>query len=184
MKKSVFLMLMVSLAYINCTAQLYFTKNGKISFFSSTPMEDIKADNNQVISIINTSTGEMQFSLLNNSFHFKKSVMEVHFNESYMESSKYPKSSFKGRINDLSKVNFTTDGSYPVVVSGELTIHGVTNKVSISATISVSGGVITGTSKFKVKLADYKISIPKVVKDNLAEVVDVDVSCVYEKKSN
>ena len=184
MKNIAILVLILFITFINSTAQSYFTKNGKVSFFSAAPFEDIKADNNQVISIINGSTGDIRFSLLNNAFHFKKSVMEVHFNESYMESSKYPKSSFKGRINDLSKVNFTTDGSYPVVVSGELTIHGVTNKVSISGTISVSGGVITGTSKFRVKLADYKISIPKVVKDNIAEVVDLDVSCVYEKKSN
>ena len=110
--------------------------------------------------------------------------MEVHFNESYMESTKYPKSTFKGKINDLSKVNFTVDGSYPVVVSGELTIHGVTKKVSAPGTISVSAGVINATSKFPVKLADYKISIPGVVKDNIAEVVDVNVSCVYDKKMN
>jgi hypothetical protein len=183
MKNIAILVLILFITFINSTAQSYFTKNGKVSFFSAAPFEDIKADNNQVISIINGSTGDVRFSLLNNAFHFKNSVMEVHFNESYIESAKYPKSSFKGRINDLSKVNFTTDGSsYPVVVSGELTIHGVTNKVSISGTISVSGGVITGTSKFKVNLADYKISIPKVVKGNIAEVVDLDVSCVYEKK--
>ena len=82
------------------------------------------------------------------------------------------------------KVNFTADGNYPVVVSGELSIHGVTNKVTASGTISVSAGVITATSKFPVKLADYKISIPGVVKDNISEVVDVNVSCVYDKKMN
>jgi len=182
MKKVTILVLTLLIACINCTAQSYFTKNGRISFFSSAPLEDIKADNNQVISIINASTGDVQFSLLNNAFHFKKSVMEVHFNDSYMESAKYPKSSFKGKIDDLSKVNFTVDGSYPIVVSGDLTIHGITNKVSANGTITISAGVITGTSKFKVKLADYKISIPKVVKDNIAEVVEVDVSCVYTKK--
>lgn len=110
--------------------------------------------------------------------------MEIHFNESYMESTKYPKSSFKGKLNDLSKVNFTVDGNYPVLVSGELTIHGMTNKVNAAGTISVSAGVITATSKFPVKLADYKISIPRIVKDNIAEVVDVTVSGVYDKKMN
>ena len=184
MKKINILVLILCTVYVNCTAQSYYTKNGKVSFFSSAPLEDIKADNNQVISIINASTGDVQFSLLINAFHFKKSVMEVHFNESYMESTKYPKSTFKGKINDLSKVNFTVDGSYPVVVSGELTIHGVTKKVSAPGTISISAGVINATSKFPVKLADYKISIPGVVKDNIAEVVDVNVSCVYDKKMN
>ena len=184
MKKINILVLILCTVYVNCTAQLYYTKNGKVSFFSSASLEDIKADNNQVISIINASTGDVQFSLLNNAFHFKKSVMELHFNESYMESTKYPKSSFKGKINDLSKVNFAVDGNYPVVVSGDLTIHGVTNKVSASGIVSVSAGIITATSKFPVKLTDYKISVPGVVRDNIAEVVDVNVSCVYDKKMN
>ena len=184
MNKITIMILIVCTVYVNCTAQLYYTKNGRVSFFSSAPLEDIKADNNQVISIINVSTGDIQFSLLNNAFHFKKSVMEIHFNESYMESTKYPKSSFKGKLNDLSKVNFTVDGNYPVLVSGELTIHGMTNKVNAAGTISVSAGVITATSKFPVKLADYKISIPRIVKDNIAEVVDVTVSGVYDKKMN
>ena len=184
MKRITILVLVFCTVYVNCTAQLYYTKNGRTSFFSSAPLEDIKADNNQVISIINASTGDIRFSLLNNAFHFKKSVMEVHFNESYMESTKYPKSSFKGKINDLSKVNFKVDGNYPVVVSGELTIHGITNKVNASGTISINAGIITATSKFPVKLADYKISIPRIVKDNISEVVDVNVSCVYDKKMN
>ena len=108
--------------------------------------------------------------------------MEEHFNENYMESSKYPKATFKGKINDLSKVNFTTDGTYTVEVTGDLTMHGITNKTTTTGTITVSSGVITATSMFKVKLSDYKISIPKIVKDNIAEVVDVKVSCVYDKK--
>ncbi len=182
MKKNIILVLVLFTVYINCKGQLYYTKNGRISFFSSALLEDIKADNNQVISIINTSTGDIQFSLLNNTFHFKKSLMEIHFNEDYMESSKYPKDSFKGKIKDPSKVNFTVDGSYPVVVSGELTIHGITNKVSNTGTIFINAGIITAASKFQIKLADYKINIPKIVKDNIAEFVDVTVSCVYDKK--
>ncbi len=184
MKKTIILISIICCSYINCKAQVFFTKNGMISFYSSAPIENIKADNNQVISIINTSTGELQFSLLINAFHFKKSLMEEHFNENYMESKKYPKSTFKGKITDLSKVNFTSDGNYPVTVSGDLTMHGVTKNVTTTGTVSIKGGVISASSKFPVKLSDYKIYIPKIVKDNIAKVVELTVSCSYNKKNN
>jgi len=163
-------------------AQKVYTKNGAIAFFSKASVENISATNNQVMSVLVLPTGELQFSVLINAFHFKKSLMEEHFNENYMESAKYPKAIFKGKINDLSTINFTTDGNYNVQVSGDLTIHGVTNKVTVPGTITVKAGIITATSKFQVKLADHKISIPKIVKDNIAELVDVTVSCVYNQK--
>ncbi len=164
------------------TAQKYYTKNGNISFFSKTSMEDIKADNNQALSVLNVQTGELQFSLLIKSFHFEKALMEEHFNENYMESAKYPKSGFKGNIADVSKVNFTTDGTYPVTVSGDLTMHGVTNKVSTSGKIIVKGGKITGTAVFKIALADYKIEIPKLVENNISKTIEITVNSLYDQK--
>ena len=164
-------------------AQKVFTKNGKISFFSKTDMEDIAADNNQVMSVLNTQTGELQFSVLIKSFKFEKALMEEHFNENYMESNKFPKASFKGNIDDKSKVDFGKDGTYKVTISGDLNIHGVSKKVSaVPGTITVKDGKPTGTSKFNVKLADYEISVPSVVKKNIAETIDISVSCLYDQK--
>ncbi len=164
------------------TAQKVFTKNGNISFFSKTNMENIKADNNQVMSVLNVPTGELQFSVIVKNFHFEKALMEEHFNENYVESEKYPKSTFKGTIADVSKVNFTKDGTYPVSVSGDLTLHGVTNKATATGSIIVKGGTITGTSKFTIALADYKIAIPKLVEANIAKTIDITVDCLYNQK--
>lgn len=169
--------------YLSSTAQLYFTKNGSVSFFSSTPMEDIKAGNNQVISIINTSTGEIQFSLLNNAFHFKKALMEEHFNDDYIESAKYPKSTFKGSISNLKDINLGKDGVYNITVSGNLNIHGVTRAVSVPGKLTVKGGAISATSTFKIKPKDHNIGIPPSVKNNIAETVELTVNCNYEKKN-
>ncbi|MEP7163275.1 MAG: YceI family protein [Ferruginibacter sp.] len=180
--KAIFILTVIITASLSVNAQKVYTKNGAISFFSKASIENISADNNQVVSVLTLPTGELQFSVLIKGFHFKKSLMEEHFNENYMESDKYPKATFKGTINDLSKVNFTTDGNYTVEVAGDLTIHGITNKTTTTGTITVKAGTITATSKFKIKLSDYKISIPKIVKDNIAEVVDVTVSCVYDQK--
>ena len=162
-------------------AQQVFTKNGRIAFYSNTPLEDISADNNQVMSVLNTKTGELQFSVLVKNFHFKKALMEEHFNDSYLESHKYPKASFKGLITDLSKVNFASDGVYPVPVSGDLTIHGVTKKITAPGTITVKGGKAAGTASFLLAPADYNISIPKVVRNNIAEKIEVTVNCNYDQ---
>ena len=182
MKKIIISAAFIAMLSNAAVAQKYFTKNGTISFFSATSLENIKADNNQVMSVLNVTTGDMQFSVLVKSFHFKKALMEEHFNENYMESDKFPKSTFKGTITDISKVNFTKDGTYPVSVSGDLTMHGVTQKVTTNGNISVSGGKITGTSVFKVALVDYKISVPKVVENNISKTIEITINCLYDQK--
>lgn len=103
MKKIILIASILLACYIDAAAQKVFTKNGSISFFSTAPMENITADNNQVMSVLNTQNGDLQFSVLIKGFHFKKSLMEEHFNENYMESDKFPKASFKGNITDVSK---------------------------------------------------------------------------------
>jgi hypothetical protein len=164
------------------TAQKYFTKNGTISFFSKTPLENISADNNQVVSVLDIQTGEFNFSLLIRNFHFKKALMEDHFNENYMESDKLPKATFKGTIAEPAKVDFVHDGSYNTTVTGDLTIHGITHNVSVPGTIVVKAGLVSANSKFMVKPGDYNISIPSLVKDNIAETIEVSVSCAYQNK--
>jgi polyisoprenoid-binding protein YceI len=180
--KNLFFVILIACSALSVKAQKVYTKNGNISFFSKSPLENITATNNQVMSVLNTQTGEMQFSALIKSFHFEKALMQEHFNENYMESSKFPKSTFKGSVSDISKVAMAKDGTYPVVVSGDLTIHGVTKKVSTPGTLTVKNGVISGKSVFSVKLAEYGISIPKLVKDNIAENIEITVNCTYDQK--
>ena len=182
MKNWLLFFIVLIVTYSTAAAQKFYTKNGSVSFFSSTKLEDIKADNNQVVSVLNAQTGELQFSALIKSFHFKKALMEEHFNENYLESDKYPKSTFKGTIADISKVTFSKDGSYPVNVSGDLTIHGVTQKINTTGTITVKAGVPSASSKFKIKLADYKVSTPNVVSNNISETIEITVSCEYNQK--
>ncbi len=180
--KNIIIALSIVLTTFNVQAQKVFTKNGSVSFFSKSPLENISAKNNQVMSVLNISTGDMQFSVIVKNFHFEKSLMEEHFNENYLGSDKYPKSIFKGNITDLSNINLTKDGTYNVVVKGDLTLHGVTKNISAPGLIIVKNGLISTTSTFKVKLADYAISIPKLVKDNIAETIEISVNCTYDQK--
>lgn len=182
MRKRLLLALLGCCFCATMQAQKYFTKNGNISFFSKTNIENISADNNQVVSVLNSETGEVQFSVLIRNFHFKKSLMEEHFNENYLESDKFPKASFKGTIADIKAVNFTTDGSYNVNVSGDLTIHGVTQKITSNGTITIKSGKINGSSKFVATPGDYNISIPKIVRENISDNIEITVNCDYDQK--
>jgi hypothetical protein len=178
MKIKFIILAIFGLSQIIC-AQKLISKNGHIFFYSYTPLENIEANNNQVASILDPAAGTFQFSLLVKSFEFKRSLMEEHFNENYMESDKLPKSSFNGKIKDLSKVDFKKDGTYPVEVEGDLTIHGVTNKVSTTGTIDIKKGVVSAKSKFTVIPQDYKIAIPDLVKEKIAKEITIEVDVTY-----
>lgn len=131
MNKKVLILLLLFTAFRwEAHGQIYYTKNGSLSFFSETILETIDASNNQVISVINFQTGSIQFSLLNNAFHFPKAKMEEDFKENYIESDKYPRSTFKGTISDFSNADLTKDGTYKINVKGDLSIHGVTKNIS------------------------------------------------------
>lgn len=178
MKRFFLLTLSITIT-LAASAQIYFTKNGKISFFSKTSMENIDAVNSQAVSVINSKTGDIKFSVNNVGFLFKKVLMQEHFNESYIESAKYPKSTFSGKITNIAKVKFTTDGAYAVTVSGNLNMHGVTKPVSSTGTITVKAGKVSAASTFKVVLSDYKINIPKVVEGNISKKIEIKVDCDY-----
>jgi polyisoprenoid-binding protein YceI len=158
---------LLTLIPIMVNAQKYFTRTGSISIYSETPVETIKADNNQVAGAIDTSTGEMVFEVLSRSFHFERALMERDFNETYIESEKYPKSAFKGKIVNLSDVDFAKDGIYNVNVKGDLTIHGKTREISEPGTIRIANENIEADSKFHLVPEDYDIKIPGVVRNKI-----------------
>jgi polyisoprenoid-binding protein YceI len=182
MKKQMLTLILASMG-IWCFAQnLYQTKSGQISFFSETPVRNIEAINNQVASLINTETGEVVFSVPIKEFKFEKALMEEHFNENYMESAKYAKSTFQGKITNLGAVNFQTDGTYMVSVEGKLSMHGVTKPLSTVGKIMVQQGKISVIANFTVQLVDFNIERPSIVMTEIAESVDVKINCRYEPK--
>jgi polyisoprenoid-binding protein YceI len=183
MKKLIVLLAVAALGTTSAYAQDYLTRNGKISFHSSTPIEDIDAVNNEVVSTLNTKTGEFAFRVAILGFKFDAVDMQKHFNgDTYMNSAKYPKSSFTGKVTDLSKVDFTKDGSYSVTVSGSLTIKDVTKTISIPGTITVKGGKITASAEFKIKRAEYNVTGEAIHEKKIGQVITVKVNCTYDKR--
>jgi hypothetical protein len=159
---------------------IYKSTTGQISFFSSTPIEDIGATNKDVKALLNTKNGELAFIIANIGFHFKKPLMEEHFNENYIESDKYKTSIFKGKI--VSDINYSLDGIYNVIVKGTLNIHGVDQQREINGELIIKDGNISIQAGFNINLKDHKIKIPKVVTKNISETVKVAVNINLELK--
>lgn len=173
-----YLVLITLLAASHLTfGQRFQATEGSIHFFSSAPMEDIEATNESPQSVIDLATGEMVYSLKIKNFEFEKSLMQEHFNENYLESEKYPKSTFSGKIEDWNK----KEGKQEVTVSGKMTIHGVTRDVKVKGMIDYDGDQLKIYAKFPVELKDYKVKIPKALFYNIAESVEVTVDLQYNK---
>jgi len=180
MKRTALFVTLIVLTHI-ATAQVFMTRTGKISFFSHTAVEDIKAENNEVLSFFDAGKGELRYQVLIKSFRFPKASMEQHFNQpTYMDSDKYPKSEFKGTITDAKAVNVNKDGTYKVTATGELTMHGVTQKVSVPGTITVKGGKVSANAVFTVKRSDYGVTVPAFSAAKIAEEIEVTLACEYE----
>lgn len=155
----------------------FFTKSGKIEFFSSAPLEDIEAKNNTAAAVLDTKSGALQFSVLMKGFEFEKALMQEHFNENYVESDKFPKADFRGTVTNNGDVAYTKPGTYTARVKGKLTMHGVTRDVETTGTIKVNGTDLRIASTFNVLLSDYGIKIPQLVKDKISNTVKVTVDC-------
>lgn len=183
MKSTVFLLLL-TMNFITTSAQdRVLTRTGSISFYSKTPLENIEASTQAAVSVLDKKTGKLEFSVLIKSFTFEKALMQEHFNENYLESDKFPKSTFKGQIDDPGKINFDRDGKYLVSVSGELTLHGQNQAVTTPAMITILNGAASADAEFTITLADYKITIPSLVKDKISKTVKISVRLNYETQS-
>src|SRR5690606_6363808 len=115
MKSTIIITLILTTCMMQVSAQKWMTRTGQVSFFSSTPIENIEAINNETAAAINTATGEVVFIVPIKSFKFDKALMRQHFNEGYMESDEYPKAVYKCKIAELNKINFNKDGNYNVM---------------------------------------------------------------------
>ena len=175
MKNNILIFAIILLASTAVSAQKYFTRTAEVKFFSEAPTENIEGDNSQVTCILNTENGELAFSVQLMGFHFEKALMEEHFNENYVESHKYPKSTFKGKVLHFDKIDITKDGKHSITVEGEMSLHGETNSIKADGEILVEGEKILLTSKFDLKIEDYKIDIPKAVINKIAESIEISM---------
>jgi hypothetical protein len=177
--KKIFFIIMIMAFNHAFSQQKYFTRQGHVSFFSEAPLQKIEAHNYQVSSFLSTD-GEIVFSILIKGFEFEKQKMQDDFNANYMESDKYPKATFDGKITNINQIDFKKDGAYKAEVEGKMTIHGVTKDIKCTGSLQIQGEKIITSAKFSISVKDYGIKIPTIVVQKIAEVVEVTVNLTYE----
>lgn len=169
-------------APILLSAQRYFSRSANVNFdaTNSSSPEDVKAKTSTGTIVVDAATGAVEAAVLMKSFQFEKALMGEHFNENYVESSKYPKAVFKGKMADATAVKFERDGTYKINVTGNLTMHGKTKQVTVPTVFTVKGGKITAQTDFTVVLADFDIAIPSLVADKVAKSVKITFAGALE----
>lgn len=177
MKKTILFVALVALTG-SVFAQKKTTTSAVVTFDATTPKDAFpKADNKAVIAAVDTKTGDVAFEAAVKNFAFENAMIQDHFNgDKWLNSDAFPKFTFKGKIADLSKVNFKKDGTYKVSVSGDLTIKDVTKPLTTTATIVNKGGVLTATSNFVITLADYGITGAPIDGGKVAKEPKITVS--------
>lgn len=178
--------------FIFCTAMLlsfssnaqaiFISKTASVAFFSSTVIENIEGKSNVANAVIDTKSRNVLFKVANTSFQFKKKLMQEHFNENYMESDKYPYSTFKGKIKE--EVDLSKNGKYAVTLEGTLDLHGVSKTYLVPAVFIVADGTINASTVFKIKISDHHIDVPTLVFKNIAEFMEVRASASYQPKKS
>lgn len=164
-------------------AQKMFTRDAVVHFNATAPNspEKIEAVAKSNSCVMDQSTGNLEMAVLLKGFQFERALMQEHFNENYVESSKYPKATFKGKIDNLSSVNFAKDGTYKTTVTGTMSLHGVTKNMSAPVVFVIKSGKLTSTADFSLAMADYNIDIPSLVSDKINKTATIKVEAALEK---
>lgn len=177
MKSSLIVALFV--VAFGANAQKYKSTEGSISFFSEASIEDISASNVSCTGLLDLTSRQIAFRVTITEFEFAKSLMQQHFNDKYMESDKFPIATFAGTISGFDASSLLEQ---KVTARGILTIHGQANEIEVKGSIKNESGALKVKSNFIVALTDYKIKIPKLLWQNIAEEVEVKVDFKFEEK--
>jgi hypothetical protein len=181
MRTNLTILIFVLMTAISANGQKFITKTGHIRFYSDAPLEKIEANNRQVNSALDMATGGFVFKVLLKSFEFEKALMQEHFNENYVESDKYPNATFVGKVTNIKDINLGKEGIYEATVEGKLTLHGITKDMKEKGTFEVKQEKLIGRARFNLVLADYKITIPGTVGNNISKTIEITVDVNLDK---
>lgn len=172
-----FLLFIAAISNFTSNTNQFISRQGQISFFSYTSVENIEAVNNQVLSIFDLDKSEIAVSMLMRAFVFKKDLMYEHFNESYVESDMHPKATFEGKIIDFDK---KSDQPQTKIIRGSLTIHGVSKIMEVKTTITKEKNKYVFTGDFNASVDDFQIKIPPILSSNIAKIISIKFRFQYE----
>ncbi|MDX5435574.1 MAG: YceI family protein [Pontibacter sp.] len=178
---ALYFLLLLCIVHVSQAQNVFLSRNTEISFLSEARFENISAVSKKGVSAVDVSKREIAFKVPIQSFKFRNGLMQEHFNETYLESDKYPYATFKGVLmegSDLSK-----NGTYNVIVTGQFNLHGVTTERTIPGVVVVQNNKLEITSAFVVPVQDHHIKIPNDKISNISQDIKVKVRAVYEQKN-
>jgi polyisoprenoid-binding protein YceI len=175
--------LIVGLLFLSiaCLAQGRFkVEKGSLNFTSDAQLELIKASSDKVQGLLDPATNQFAFNVDIKSFQgFNSQLQREHFNEKYLESEKFPKARFSGKI--IEALDYSVDGVHDVRAKGDLEIHGVKQTRIIKSKVTIKNGVIAIESRFSVPLVDHNITIPNIVSQKIATEIEVDFKALLKQ---
>lgn len=179
MKKTILIPLLLA-SFIIFSQEKMITKLGTITIEASVPsFQPVKGTNSNVTFVLNERTGEIASLALMKGFQFEMALMEEHFNENYMETDKFSKAVFRGKIEKFDTNKLTADYQ-DYIIKGKLELHGKTKEVIADAKITKSGSRITVLSYFSVNASDFEIPIPSLIKYKLDNKVNIEIIAVLK----
>tara|TARA_B100000902_G_scaffold389952_1_gene438034 strand:+ start:1261 stop:1893 length:633 start_codon:yes stop_codon:yes gene_type:complete len=179
--KKILLIAIIILGIKSGFSQKYYTEIGVTEFDGSkAAFEPIKAINKNTTSIIDFKTGNIAAVIIINQFEFRLRLMQEHFNENYLESNIYPRSTFEGKIINFNDI---TENFKNYQITGNLTIKGVTKEINTTALIRKEKNKVELMSNFSVMLSDFGVKIPKIVFKKIDEEVKINLNFVYDEKN-
>lgn len=181
MKKFILVFVASTCSLFVVAQNIYRSSKSEVSFFAGTAIEDIDGKSSEAVSAIDLIDGSVAVSIPIKTFHFEQSLMEEHFNENYMETEKFPKATFKGKIENLGSITWTSTTPFVAKVSGVLTMHGVSLPRTFEVTFQNKDGKLQASASFPVKLEEFNIDRPKILWEKLAEEVKVQLNISYEE---
>jgi polyisoprenoid-binding protein YceI len=170
------LLLILLLVYTTCFfAQTLYKGNGTAAFISNAPLEVIKGESNKLAGIVDTSSMNFAFKINVASFEgFNSPLQKEHFNEHYLETSKYPDATFLGTL--ITTEDCTNGCETEAVCKGKFTIHGVTQIITIPVILKLDDTILKISGQFTIKVSDFNINIPKIVLAKIASEIEVKVA--------
>lgn len=157
------------------------TNSAVVNFQASVPFfEEVKAVNKLGTIVLEPQTSTLICTVIIKDFRFKMDLMQEHFNENYIESHRYPKAVFKGKIEkfDLKDIN---ENEKEYDIKGKLYLHGKSKVIEVKALIKKVPDGIQIVSNFPLSVSDFNIEIPYVVANKISKTVQTDLNGIMMK---
>ena len=178
--KKITLIVLLIIAIATSAQEKMVSYMGITNFEASIPLfEEVKAVNDKTTCILITKTGEIACWVNIKDFKFKRDLMREHFNKNYMESNRFPRAVFKGKIDKFDLKSLTSE-SNPCQISGKITLRGRTKKIVINGTLKKVATGIELYSAFPLNTDDFNIEIPFIVRSKISKNVNTQLICVLQ----